>query len=56
LLSPILWVVHGGDNGGSTQEAIVHICCEERVDDLHDCAKKFISLEIFFGVMVTNID
>jgi hypothetical protein len=21
------WIVHGGDNGGSTQEAIVHICC-----------------------------
>jgi hypothetical protein len=45
-----------GYNGGSTQNAIVNICCEERVDDMHDCGvKKFMSLENF-GVMVTNID
>jgi hypothetical protein len=25
------WIVHGGDNGGSIQEAIVNICCEEPV-------------------------
>jgi hypothetical protein len=41
------WVVHGSDNSGSTQEAIVIICCEERDNDL--------SLENFV-VMVTNID
>jgi hypothetical protein len=33
----------------------VNICCEERDDHLHDCMKKFMSLENF-GVMVTNID
>jgi hypothetical protein len=49
------WIVHGGNNGGSTQETIVNICCEERDDDLHDCVKKFMSLENF-EVMVTNID
>jgi hypothetical protein len=34
------WIVHGGNNDGSTQEAIVNICCEERDDDLHGCVKK----------------
>jgi hypothetical protein len=49
------WIVHGGDNGDTTQKAIVNICCEERDDDLHDCVKKFMWLENF-GVVVTNID
>jgi hypothetical protein len=26
------WIMHGGDNGGSSQEAIVNICCEEGVN------------------------
>jgi hypothetical protein len=47
------WIMHGGNNGSSTQEAIVNICCEER--DLHDCVKKLTSLESF-GVVVTNTD
>jgi hypothetical protein len=34
------WIVHGSDNGGSTQEAIVNICSEEHDDDLRDCVKK----------------
>jgi hypothetical protein len=39
------WIVHGSNNGGSAQEAIVNIGgCEERDDDLH------------FVVVVTNID
>jgi hypothetical protein len=38
------WIVHGGDNGGSTQEAIVNICCEKLDDNLDDCVKKFMSL------------
>jgi hypothetical protein len=25
------WIVHGGNNDGFTQDAIVNICCEERV-------------------------
>jgi hypothetical protein len=37
----VCWILHGGDNGGSTQETIVNICCEERDDNLHDCVKKF---------------
>jgi hypothetical protein len=41
------WNMHGGDNGGSTQETIVNICCEDRDDDLHDCVKKFMSPKIF---------
>jgi hypothetical protein len=40
------WIVHGSDNGDSTQEAIVNICCEEHDDDLCDCScvKKFMSV------------
>jgi hypothetical protein len=49
------WTVHGGNNDGTTQEAIVNICCEERDDDLRDCVKNIMWLENF-GVVVTNID
>jgi hypothetical protein len=51
----VCWILHGGDNGGSIQEGIVNICCEERDDDLHDCVKNIMWLENF-GVVVTNID
>jgi hypothetical protein len=49
------WIVHGGDNVGSIQEAIVNFCCEKSDDILHGCVKKFMSLENF-GMMVKNID
>jgi hypothetical protein len=43
----LCWIVHGGNNDDSTQEAIVNICCEECDDDLHDCVKKLLSFENF---------
>jgi hypothetical protein len=55
LMIKLGWIVHGSNNGGSIQEAIVYICCEERDDDLDDCVENFMSLENL-GVVATSID